>query len=373
MSDALTPELLRSLEEVGALALGSGATTLSILLNKQVSIGSPRSSVVSIAELGSILKEPVVYVDVPASVAGTPLTMAFVLSQNDTSIITDLMMGGEGNPPSSIIDDLQLSAISEAVNQMLGMAANTLSSTYGKKLEIQPPQAGVVDNPEDATMPPSYHEGALAAVLFQLSIEGLVTSTLVQLLPEESAAVLGEAFAAQASSEKTVAAAAAPAAQPAAAPQAAPVAQAPQAPVAQPVHAPVPQPVYAPQPTYAPQPAYAAPAAALAVPVNAQAAQFAPLGAASHTLAPPSGLDLVMDVPLKVTVELGRTRMQIRDVLELGKGSVVELDKLAGEPVDLLVNGKLIARGEVVVIDENFGIRVTDIVSPAERFTSFRA
>lgn len=82
------------------------------------------------------------------------------------------------------------------------------------------------------------------------------------------------------------------------------------------------------------------------------------------------GLDLLMDVPLRVTVELGRTRMQIRDVLELGKGSVVELDKLAGEPVDLLVNGKLIARGEVVVIDENFGVRVTDIVSPAERLLS---
>lgn len=361
MSDALTPELLRSLEEVGALALGSGATTLSILLNKQVSIGSPRATTVSIAELGTVLKEPVVYVDVPASVAGSPLTMAFALTQNDTSIITDLMMGGEGNPPSAIIDDLQLSAISEAVNQMLGMAANTLNSTYGKKLEIQPPQAGVLDNPEDALLPPAYQQGTLAVVVFQLSIEGLVTSTLVQLMPEESALAMGAAFAAPVASEKTVAAAPPPAP---AAPQAAPAPQAP--PPAQ-------QPVYAPQPTYAPQPAYAAPAAALAVPVNAQAAQFAPLGAASQTMAPPSGLDLVLDVPLRVTVELGRTRMQIRDVLELGKGSVVELDKLAGEPVDLLVNGKLIARGEVVVIDENFGIRVTDIVSPAERFTSFRA
>ncbi|MNX94279.1 Flagellar motor switch protein FliN [compost metagenome] len=279
------------------------------------------------------------------------------------------MMGGEGTPPSSVIDDLQLSAISEAINQMLGMAANTLNSTYGKKLEIQPPQAGVMDNPEEPSLPPAY-QGALAAVIYQLAIEGLVTSTLVQLLPEDSVRVMGEAFAAPVAGEKTV---------PAAAPQAAPAPQPAQpapAPKAAPAPAPVqpaPQPVYAPQPTYAPQPAYAAPAAALAAPVNAQAAQFAPLGAASHTMAPPSGLDLVMDVPLKVTVELGRTRMQIRDVLELGKGSVVELDKLAGEPVDLLVNGKLIARGEVVVIDENFGIRVTDIVSPAERFTSFRA
>jgi flagellar motor switch protein FliN/FliY len=106
----------------------------------------------------------------------------------------------------------------------------------------------------------------------------------------------------------------------------------------------------------------------------AQPVTFGPLGV-SGGMAPGAGntgLDLIMDVPLRVTVELGRTRMQIRDVLELGKGSVVELDKLAGEPVDLLVNGKLIARGEVVVIDENFGIRVTDIVSPAERVSGFR-
>ena len=106
--------------------------------------------------------------------------------------------------------------------------------------------------------------------------------------------------------------------------------------------------------------------------VVAQAVQFGPLMAGSVAATPPSGLDLIMDVPLRVTVELGRTRMQIREVLELGKGSVVELDKLAGEPVDLLVNGKLVARGEVVVIEENFGIRVTDIVSPAERVTGFR-
>jgi flagellar motor switch protein FliN/FliY len=106
-------------------------------------------------------------------------------------------------------------------------------------------------------------------------------------------------------------------------------------------------------------------------PVGVKSASFAPLNM------PPglegiSGLDLIMDVPLRVTVELGRTRMQIRDVLDLGKGSVVELDKLAGEPVDMLVNGKLIAKGEVVVIDENFGIRVTDIVSPVERFNNLK-
>lgn len=91
------------------------------------------------------------------------------------------------------------------------------------------------------------------------------------------------------------------------------------------------------------------------------------------TAGPPSGqtnLNLLMDVQMSLTVELGRTKMYIKDILGLGEGSIIELDKLAGEPVDLLVNGKLIAKGEVVVIDENFGVRVTDIVSPTDRIKS---
>lgn len=352
MSDALTNEQLRSLEEMGASALGSGATTLSILLNKQVSIASPKTQVVAPGEISTVLKDPLVQVDVQATVTGSTVTMGFILTQHDTAIITDLMMGGEGTPPSSIIDDLQLSAISEAINQMLGMAGNTLNATYGKKLDFQPPRASVIDNPEDANLPSPYADGPLVAIVFQMVIDGLVTSTMVQMLPEASAQVLCEAFG-NPVAEKTVAAAPAP--------------SAPQAPQSMPQQAP--QPAYAP--AYAPQPAYAAPHAG--APVHAQPAQFSPLIGAGLSTTPPSGLDLVLDVPLRVTVELGRTRMQIRDVLELGKGSVVELDKLAGEPVDLLVNGKLIARGEVVVIDESFGIRVTDIVSPAERFSSFRA
>lgn len=85
-----------------------------------------------------------------------------------------------------------------------------------------------------------------------------------------------------------------------------------------------------------------------------------------------SNLKLIMDVPLQVTVELGTTKMRIKEILELGVGSVIELDKLASDPVDVYVNGRLIARGEVVVIDETFGIKITDIVSPIERVTNLQ-
>ncbi|MNE19050.1 Flagellar motor switch protein FliN [compost metagenome] len=101
--------------------------------------------------------------------------------------------------------------------------------------------------------------------------------------------------------------------------------------------------------------------------VNVQPVQFANLGNPTFGIPDENNLNLLMDIPLKVTVELGRTQKQIKDILELSQGSIIELDKLAGEPVDILVNNKLIAKGEVVVIDENFGVRVTDIVSQWDR------
>ena len=101
--------------------------------------------------------------------------------------------------------------------------------------------------------------------------------------------------------------------------------------------------------------------------MNVQPVQFANFGAGTAPNLDENNLNLLMDIPLKVTVELGRTQKQIKDILELSQGAIIELDKLAGEPVDILVNNKLIAKGEVVVIDENFGVRVTDIVSQWDR------
>lgn len=362
LGGTLPPEMGRSLVECGTIALTAGASTLSILLNKQVTISPPEVSALSLAEVSATLRDPSVAVEVPSRFGGG-FTMVFVLTQGDTAIITDLMMGGEGQPPSAVIDDLQLSAISEAINQMMGMAANALSTSFGKKFEISPPQAQVVDQPEDLVLPEAYEEGTVVILTYRLVIEGLVESSLIQILPESGAEILAANAAVTMASEQQAEKKVMPAA-PAPAPDQAQTAQ------------PIPQPQMAP-----PAPMPAPVAAQAAAPLSqrtappqpaAQTAQFAPLSPGAAPAAQ-SGLDLILDVPLRVTVELGRTRMQIRDVLELGKGSVVELDKLAGEPVDLLVNGKLIARGEVVVIDESFGVRVTDIVSPAERFSSFRA
>ncbi len=365
----LNGDELAILEDVCATAMRAGATTLSILLNQQVTVSSPTAQVLDADAVSRFLQEPSVMVEMPMTV-GQPATSAFFFGQADTARITDLMMGGEGSPPDTEIDDLRLSAISEAVNQMMGMASNALTTTYGTKVEVSPPQASVVDSPDALTLPADLGDGPFAVVTYLFAIEGLVESQISQLMPLPASRNLIELARSK---------------QGRAQPAPAPAATSPGAdllasiPQVAPPHAPPPS----MPPDLGPSVPYGIPQAPVAPPplppppqreIVAQSVQFGPLGApvGPAPLAAASGLDLIMDVPLRVTVELGRTRMQIRDVLELGKGSVVELDKLAGEPVDLLVNGKLIARGEVVVIDENFGIRVTDIVSPAERVTGFR-
>ncbi len=110
-------------------------------------------------------------------------------------------------------------------------------------------------------------------------------------------------------------------------------------------------------------------------PAQPQAAPFQDLKAAAPGAAPgvaQRDIDFLLDIPLEITVELGRTRMFIKDLLQLGQGSVVELEKIAGEPMEILVNDKLVARGEVVVVNEKFGVRLTDIISPSERIRQLK-
>jgi flagellar motor switch protein FliN/FliY len=336
---------------------------------------------------------------------------------------------------------MQLSAVGEAMNQMLGSAATQMAQYFQRPVNITPPSITFLPIGQADQVAAALGVGALAQLGFKLTIDGLVDSEMFQVIPVDSAKKLVEALVlaadnpeavhAQVAEEKAARAraeaeaqAAADAAQPAVAqaavPQAAmpepvmagiapsqlagsgmetaiprspvmdaPAAAAPnleaaymtqpqyqQAPAGYPQQPPqyaqpgYPPPGY-PPPGYAPQGYPQGPSPFQHDPVGVQKAAFSPLAAPSG-MEHISGLDLIMDVPLRVTVELGRTRMQNRDVLDLGKGAVVELDKLVGEPVDMLVNGKLIAKGEVVVIDENFGIRVTDIVSPIERFNSLK-
>jgi len=276
------------------------------------------------------------------------------IQAKDAAIIADLMMGNDGTNPDAELSELHMSAVSECMNQMMGSVATSLSSMFSKKVDITPPVVTLVDlGTEEVVSKLLDKVDPIIQASFRMEVDGLIDSEIMQLLPLDVARDMVDALMNQQpdvdNEEEAVVAAAAPPPPPAAAP-------APAAPSA---------------PAAAAAPAnygYGAPPMQphVASNVPVQSAQFTPLSSAPVQVND-ANIGLILDVPLQVNVELGRTKKSIKDILDLTKGSIVELDKLAGEPVDIMVNGKYLAKGEVVVIDENFGVRITEIVSPLER------
>ena len=358
-----------ALGEIGNISMGSAATTLSVLLGRRVSITTPR---VSVDTLGSIKNHyPLPYLIVQVGYTqGITGDNILAIQEQDALIIADLMMGGEGTNPPTEMNELYMSAVGECMNQMMGAVATSLSTMFSKKIDISPPLVNLIDLASETKVSDVVDETEeIVKVAFRMEVEGLIDSEIMQLLPLNIAKEMVDNLMSGGMTQEEPPA---PAPQPqavmpqpqAVAPQmAAPQQQQPMAP-----QMPVQQPVYAQQPMYTQQPMYAAaPMEARVGPnVPVQPVQFSPLVQSAMPVND-ANIGLILDVPLQVTVELGRTKKLIKDVLELSTGSVIELDRLAGEPVDVLVNGKLLAKGEVVVIDENFGVRVTDIVSSVER------
>lgn len=362
--------------EIANISMGTAATTLSTLLGKKVDITTPRVSLTTKDELQKEYPSPFIVVDVHYT-AGLEGNNVLIIRESDVAVIVDLMMGGDGMAPPTELTELHFSAISEAMNQMMGSASTSMATMLKKKIDISPPVLNTVDFSTESLQ---YPQGdIIVKVSFRMVIEGLVDSELMQVYPIPFAKMLVRGLMGDI------------AAAPAAAPASGPVA--PTAPTPPPAAYPAPPPPGSPPLAAAPSPGYEAPPGygypsppgygaygsapgmygpgTPAPPVAVQPVQFSPL----HSQLPTkdlTNLNLIMDVPLQVTVELGKAKKTIRDILELGPGSVIELDKLAGEPVDILVNGKLLAKGEVVVIDENFGVRITDIVNPIDRIANLQ-
>ncbi|SHI67775.1 flagellar motor switch phosphatase FliY [Propionispora hippei] len=340
-----------ALGEIGNISMGSAATSLSILLGRRVSITTPKVSISSLEEIQSQYPLPYLVIEVGYT-HGINGTNLLAVRENDSLIIADLMMGNDGTNPPGELSELYMSAVGEAMNQMMGSVATSMSTIFKKKIDISPPVVNLVDfatSKDISTM--AAKAESVVRVAFRMEVENLIDSEIMQILPVDVAKEMVDSLMNVVQAES-----AAPPAPAKPAPQAAP-AMAATAPQNQPAAA------------YAQQAAAAvamAPKPAVASNVTVQPVQFAPLVQPSLTVGE-TNIGLLLDVPLQVTVELGRTRKLIREILELTPGAVIELDKLAGEPVDILANGKLIAKGEVVVIDENFGVRITDIISPLER------
>ena len=372
----LTDEEKDAVGEVANISMGTSATTLYSLVNRKVNITTP---VVDMCTWDRIIEEyerPCVFIKIKYTV-GLEGTNILILKEDDVKIITDLMMGGDGtNVEGSELTDIHLSAISEAMNQMMGSSATSLSSMLGRMIDISPPEASLVDvgeleSQEDIS---SFLLGRFVRITFRMQIEDLVDSKIMQLYPIDFAKNLYDYFMDSQEPE------APPAPEPAAPTMAPPSMGAPS--VAAPsMGAPSMPPPSMGMPTMgapgmgAPgmdfsmgmgmQPQMGAPQQmGMPMPnVNIQPASFTPFSMDVNAMQSQENISLIKDVPLEVTVELGRTSKAISDILDFAPGTIIELDKIAGEPVDVLVNGKLVAKGEVVVIEENFGVRVTEIIN----------
>ena len=339
----LSSEEKDAIGEISNISMGTAATTLSTLLNQKVLITTPNVSIANWEDISQSYDRPCVFIQI-SYIEGLDGNNILILREKDVKIITDLMMGGNGEDVDGTeLSELHLSAICEAMNQMMGSAATSISSVLEKKVDISPPTASLIDmdGSIDEEGFGDFLKGEFVKVSFRLEIGTLIDSELMQLYPIDFAKELYNKF--MSSSELDQPAPAAPTPAPAPAP-------APAAPTPGPAPA-----MSAPPQGYAPpmQPAQ---------PVNVAPAQFQAFDNTINPLMQQENIGLIMDVPLEVTVELGRTNKTIKEILDFSPGTIIELNKLAGEAIDLLVNGKYVAKGEVVVIEDNFGIRITEII-----------
>ena len=360
-----TDELLSPIEkdalgEIGNISMGSAATTLSTLLGHKVSITTPSVTVAPMNVIQQHYPLPYLVVEVAYTV-GIDGSNVFAIQATDAAVIADLMMGGDGTNPDSELNEIHLSAVGEAMNQMMGAVATSLSTMFNKKIDISPPKVNLVDFGKEDLADKNNTEPVVRAA-FRMEVDGLIDSEIMQIITLKVAKEMVDSL--MGGGEPEPAPAPAPTPQPAPPAMPTPPPQAAPAPPQQNYPPPPPQHGYAPPPSYGYGGNQMQPNVVTNMPVSP--AQFTPLSSEPVQINE-ANIGLIFDVPLQVTVELGRTRKTIKEILDLSTGSIVELDKLAGEPVEILVNGHYLAKGEVVVIDENFGVRITEIATPAER------
>ena len=348
--------------EILNISMGSAATAVSELLNAKVWITTPQVSVVKAADLNYDRLEPAICVKI-VYVSGISGQNMMVLKQDDVQLILNQLMG---NPlvvsPDFEFDEMNISAVSEVMNQMMGASATALSDLLGISVDISTPTPYLIEQTNFCQLAELDPDETIVAVTFNLSVDGVMNSEFMSVMSVDLAKSLSDKMIekfhgdeAEAQPDKQPAPA--PAAQPApAAPQSAPAPGAyPYPPQGQPAY-----PGYGYQNQYAAYGAYPPPVP----PVNIQNAQLHQFDAMDFGLPTDQqdNLKLLMGVPLEISVEIGTAKRKVKDILEFTQGTIIELERQAGAPVDVVVNGNLIARGDVVVIDDNFAVRITEIV-----------
>lgn len=341
-ADLLTAVELDTIGEIANISMGSAATALSSLLGKRVEITTPDIELIELDNFREKYDKSYVIVDVNYN-QGLKGSNILIVHTYDAGVIVDLMMGGDGSQPPLELNDLHLSAVSEAMNQMMGASCTSLSQVLNKRIDITPP---VLDLYEMKNYTFSCGD-KIVKIAFRVVIQDLVDSEMVQLLPVSFAKTLTAEVMSKSGLE-----------QPAKKEKHRDKPAVKSVPVQQ-------EPVY----TVPDEPSFGRDSNER---ISVAVAEFEQLRPAAVAQTGTGNLDIILDVGLELSVELGRTQKRIKEILEFTAGSIIELDKLAGEPVDIMVNGKLLAKGEVVVIDENFGVRVTEIISPLERVKNLK-
>ena len=362
--------------EILNISMGSAATAVSELLNAKVWITTPQVNVVKVSDLNYTRLEPAICVKI-VYVAGISGLNMMVLKQDDVQLILNQLMG---NPlvvsDDFEFDEMNISAVAEVMNQMMGASATALSDLLGTSVDISTPTPYIIEKTNFCELSELNPEETIVAVTFNLAVDGVMNSEFMSILSIDLAKTLSgkmiekfhvdeEEMQAEAAAAPSEPAPAAPAAQPA-------PAAAPQPMMQQPMMDP--QAAYQyqmpPQGAYPPGYGYPNQYAAYGAypppvpPVNIQNAQLHQFDTVDFGLKEDQqdNLKLLMGVPLEISVEIGTAKRKVKDILDFTQGTIIELERQAGAPVDIVVNGNLIARGDVVVIDDNFAVRITEIV-----------
>ncbi|APM39307.1 flagellar motor switch phosphatase FliY [Clostridium kluyveri] len=346
------------LGEIGNISMGSASTALSTIINQQVNITTPVVTLTTLRKLKDEFEIPNVALEVKytAGIIGENL---LVMKVTDAYVIANLMMGGEGKIEGEVkeLGEIETSAVSEAMNQMIGSAATSMATMFMREINISPPVSNIWDDGTEPLSQEISEDETIIKVSFSLKIGELVDSHIMQLFPVNTAKKIIAIMMGKEEEEKV---------------EDKVEDSKPEAPVktentSLPSQSPQPQ-------VEASNNIYEKPIETNInkQPVEVQKAVFQSLDSAPSRGNIPRNIDLILDVPLEISVVLGRTKKSIKDILNLGTGSLVELDKLTEEPVEILVNGKKVAYGEVIVIDENFGVRIKSIISSEDRISSLK-
>uniref|UniRef100_UPI0018ABB179 flagellar motor switch phosphatase FliY n=2 Tax=Clostridiaceae TaxID=31979 RepID=UPI0018ABB179 len=334
------------LGEIGNISMGSASTALYQLINKQVNITTPKVKVTTLKEIKDGFEYPNIILDVEY-VSGITGRNILIMQTTDAAVIANLMMGGDGQVNTSELSEIEVSAVQEAMNQMIGSAATSMATMFAREVNISPPKSKIWKDMNENISETIPEDEPIVEVCFDLTIEGLLQSNMMQILPINTAKkivsiMMGEDQEVANEIDDTYDS----------------------------------SDIYKEEYKIEEKPIIntveeRSVRNIVEKPVEVHGATFEPLSQGvvgeSHR-----NIDLILDVPLEVSVVLGRTKKSIKDILDLSTGSLIELDKLAEEPVEVLINGKKIAYGEVVVVDENFGVRITSIVSGADRIRTLK-